>query len=80
MILEEIARRSILMQTCIKNSTLIEIELSACKQDILYWFKNYAWTDKNDSLYPKEYPTVIPFMPYPFQEECIVEVWDSIIK
>ena len=58
----------------------MEIELSACKQDILYWFKNYAWTDKNDSLYPKEYPTVIPFMPYPFQEECIVEVWDSIIK
>ena len=58
----------------------MEIELSACKQDILYWFKNYSWTDKNDSLYPKEYPTVIPFMPYPFQEECIVEVWDSIIK
>ena len=25
-------------------------------------------------------PAVLPFIPYPFQEEMITEIWDSIVK
>jgi hypothetical protein len=45
----------------------------------LYWFKHYAWTDRNTSLFNSDVAWVIPFTPFPFQEEAIREIWSSIM-
>ena len=62
------------------NPMLQAVEMETCRQDILYWFRNYVCTDKNTNLYWPEVPNVTPFIPYPFQEELILEVWSSIIS
>jgi len=61
-----------------KSVQLQKIEIEYCKRDILYFFKNYLYTDKNSNLFSSEDPSVIPFIPFEFQEELILEVWASI--
>jgi len=77
---EELLRRVELLDKAEKNRELQKVEVELCKRDIMHFFKNYLYTDKNSNLYWPEYPDVIPFIPYPYQEECIKEVWDSIEK
>ncbi len=62
------------------NKQLQAIEIETCKKDILYFFKNYLYTDKNSSIYTWDEPNCLPFVPYEFQEEYITEVWDSIMQ
>jgi hypothetical protein len=54
--------------------------MELCRRNPMHFFLNYLYTDKNSNLYWPEYPDVLPFIPYPYQEECIKEVWDSIEK
>ena len=60
------------------NPKLQRIEVEFCKRDILYFFKNYLYTDKNSNLFSSNDPSVIPFIPFEFQEELIQEIWSSI--
>ena len=76
-VLEE---RVLLLERASKNKQLQEIEMEMCRREPMHFFNNYLYTDKNSNLYWPEYPDVIPFIPYPYQEECIKEVWDSIEK
>ena len=79
--MEEIIRsRVLLLQKAKEKKELQSIEYELCRKDILYWFRNYLYTDKNTNLYPAHYPNILPFIPYEFQEELITEVWDSIIQ
>lgn len=55
------------------------VENELCRRDILYWFNNYAYTDKNNGLYWANFPDVLPFIPYPFQEDMITNIWNGII-
>ena len=75
-----LAERVEILEKAKNNKRLQDIEKEMCKRDILYYFRNYVYTDKNSSLYDETYPDVLPFIPYPYQEECIREVWDSIMK
>jgi len=77
---EELRKRLDLIVKAKDNPELQGIEIQTCKLDILYWFKNYAVTDKNNTLYGADMPDVLPFIPYEFQEEMILEIWDSICK
>lgn len=77
--LAEIQKRVTLLAKAKDNLQLQSIEMELCRRDILYWFRNYVYTDKNNSLYPAEYPDVLPFLPYEFQEEMVTEIWDSIL-
>ena len=76
----ELARRVKLLEVAQNNKELQKIEIEMCTRDIMHFFNNYLYTDKNSSLYGEEYPDMIPFLPYPYQEECIQEVRDSIQK
>lgn len=58
------------------NLQLVEIEL--CKKDILHFFRNRLYTDKNSTLFDDTYPNILPFIPFEFQEELITEIRDSI--
>lgn len=61
------------------NPRLQAIEIELCKKDILHFFRNHLYTDKNSNLFTSDEPQVIPFIPFPFQEEAITEIWNSII-
>lgn len=77
--MEEIIRSRVdLLQKAQEKKELQSIEYELCRKDILYRFKNYLYTDKNTNLYPAHYPSILPFIPYEFQEELITEVWESI--
>ena len=77
---EILQNRIHLLDKARENPELQQLEIELCKRDILYRFKNYTYTDKNTSLYWPEFSSVLPFIPYPFQEEMITEIWDSIVK
>lgn len=77
---EELERRVLLLEKASKSKELQELEIEMCRRNPMHFFNNYLYTDKNSNLYWPEYPDVIPFIPYPYQEECIKEVWDSIEK
>jgi len=77
---EEILKRVTLLAKAKTSPELQAVEIESCRRDILYWFKNYAYTDRNSNLYSDDMPNVLPFIPYPFQEECITEVWKSIVE
>ena len=61
-----------------ENTQLQSIEKELCKRDVLYFFNNYLYTDKNTNLYTWDEPNIIPFIPYEFQIELITEVRNSI--
>jgi len=77
---EELEKRVLLLQKAKENKQLREVEMELCRRNPMHFFLNYLYTDKNSNLYWPEYPDVLPFIPYPYQEECIKEVWDSIEK
>lgn len=62
-----------------KNLQLQNIEIELCKRDILHFFRNHLYTDTNTNLYHDQ-PSVIPFIPYQFQEELVTEIWSSIVN
>jgi hypothetical protein len=77
--MEEIIRSRVqLLQQAKEKPELQSIEYELCRKDILYFFRNYLYTDKNTNLYPASYPAILPMIPYEFQEELVTEVWESI--
>ena len=53
--------------------------MEMCKRDIIFWFNNFLYTDKNDSLFTDQtLPPVIPMLPFEFQKEFILDLWDCI--
>lgn len=77
--MEEVIRSRVeFLQKAANNADLQAVEIELCKRDIMHFFKNYTYTDKNTNLYSDEYPNILPFIPYPFQEELIQELRSSI--
>ena len=75
----ETEKRVSLLVKANKNPKLQGVEMEMCKRDILYWCREYVYTDKNSSPFFDEV-NIIPMIPFPFQEELIIEVWKSIIE
>lgn len=64
---DEAERRLKLIKT-LDSPAAREAELDRCRQDTLYWIKNWAWTvdPRSDSPLP-----TVPFKPFQFQEDTI---------
>lgn len=73
-------KRIAILNKCKDSTTLQAIENELCKRDIMYRFNNYCYTDKNTNLYSIDEPNVLPFIPYAYQEEAILEIWSSIMN
>ena len=77
---EIIEQRTNLIVKAKDNPILQKIEVEMCFKDILYFFKNYLYTEKNSTFFGDEHSELIPFVPFDFQEEYILEVWESIME
>lgn len=76
---EETEKRITLLKKAKDNPKLQSIEIELCKRNILYWCREYVYTDRNSALFTDN-ASVIPMIPFPFQEELITEIWASIIE
>ena len=74
----QIQERLLLLNACKDNKDLQIIEMEQCKRDPIYFFNTYLYTEKNATFYSNETPVEVPFILFPFQEEYVTEVWDSI--
>lgn len=80
LIKENLLERVQILSKSKNNSMLQGIEIELCTRDILYFFKYYLYTDRNDTFFWWEQDQAIPFIPFEFQEEAILEIWESIIE
>lgn len=76
---ENLAERLNILTKAKNNIVLQWIEIEICKRDILYFFRYYLYTDKNDTFFNWQFQE-IPFIPFWFQEEFITEIWESITE
>ena len=49
--IEELQKRLKILEKAKDNPKLQALENELCTRDILYWFRNYVYTDKNSNLY-----------------------------
>jgi len=77
---EILLERAKILEKALNNADLQVIEMELCRKNILHFFKHYVYTDKNSSMFDDEYPNMLPFIPFAFQEELITEVWASIME
>ncbi len=75
----ETIRRAKLLQEAKDSDDVKSFLYQKCKDDILFRFRNFTYTDKNDRMFSYDDPAIIPFIPFPFQEEAIIEIWESIM-
>jgi len=77
---EVLAKRIKILETAETTPFLRDIELEACRRDVLYFFDNYLYTDRNTNLFTGDEASKIPFIPFDFQRELITEIRKSIIS
>ena len=75
---EILIARHKLLQKAKSNPKLQQAIIALCKKDIMYFFDNFLYTDKNKNLFSSTDPSVIPFVPFEFQREFILETRKSI--
>lgn len=78
--IETIQQRIRLLARASQNADLRHIEIALCRADIMHFFNNYLYTDRNDSLFGQDVPRVMPFIPMDFQKELIIEIRNSIVN
>ena len=76
---QEMSKRCKLIEEANKSVELQNDLFEMCKRDILFRFRNFAYTDKNTRMFSEEDPSILPFIPFPFQEEAIAEIRSSIM-
>jgi hypothetical protein len=48
---ENLRERVLLLSRARNNKSLQNIEIELCRRDIIYFFKMYLYTDKNDTFF-----------------------------
>ena len=48
LLLSEIGRRATMLQKCNEDKKLQLCLIEQCKEDVLFYFRNFAWTKKNE--------------------------------
>ncbi len=72
-----IETRGLLLAACKdpKNQALAK---EKCRRDILFWFENFAFTDRNSGFFSDNIPYEVPFILFDFQKDFVLDVWDAI--
>ncbi len=77
---QEMGKRCKLIEEANKSPDLQADLMEMCKRDILFRFRNFAYTDKNTRMFGSDDPSILPFIPFPFQEDAVMEIWSSIMN
>ncbi len=72
--------RILILDNCKDNPDLQLLEKETCKRNIIYFFNTYLMIEKNATFYDAGTPSEVPFILFPFQEEYVTEVWESIFE
>lgn len=75
---KNLVERAKLLNRAFKDVAFQSILLAKCKQDILFWFQYFAFTQniKGFSTLPGE---AIPFLLFAFQVEFVLGMWENIM-
>ena len=76
---QEMGKRCKLIEEANRSPDLQADLMEMCKRDILFRFRNFAYTDKNTRMFGSDDPSILPFIPFPFQEDAVMEIWSSIM-
>lgn len=74
---ENIKQRAKLLVAC-EDAEFQATTIAKCKRDILFWFENFAFTDRNAGFFPSDMPPEVPFILFPYQKDFVSDVWDAI--
>ena len=75
---QEIERRIELRRKLAIDPIRQEACRELCRRDLLYWFDNFAFTDRNSTFFSADLPSKVPMILFPYQREYILDVWDAI--
>lgn len=75
---DNLRERSILITKAKDNLDLQRLIVKKCEDDPIYFFEYFLYTDKNNDFFDEYSPQSIPFLPFEFQKEFIVDVIDCI--
>jgi hypothetical protein len=70
-----LAQRARLLAQARTSPELQWLLLAQCQRDILFWFRYFCWT-----FDPRQPQPHLPFIPYPFQEEVLLEIQSTITE
>lgn len=70
--------RSNVMRRVIKDPKCVEFYKEACANDPLFFLNGFGWTYNPKRLVHGKVRAKVPFILYPFQEEAILDLFDSI--
>lgn len=68
-----LARRLTLYEAAKDNPELQALLLAWCRRDVRFWFRHFCWT-----FDPRLEQPHLPFVPYPFQENALVDLVAAI--
>lgn len=77
---ENLEARAKLLLNCKNNTKNQELVKEKCRRDILFFFENFLYTDKNSAFFWADIPYNVPFVLFDFQKEFVLDLWDSILE
>lgn len=67
-----------LLDSCEKEQETRVAVMRMCKEDPVFFFKYFAYTDRNPSMIPQEFGNSVPFVLFPYQVDFLEDAWDAI--
>ncbi len=77
-LIENLRERAEILMKSEKDTILQSYLKKKCEDDIVFFFRYFLYTMKNDVFFSKSMPRDIPFVPFEYQEKLIRKIWDDI--
>lgn len=79
-LLDNLEKRANLLKNSVWDARLRECLKLECKNDPKFFFENFLYTVKNDTMFSDRLPYAIPFIPFDYQAEMIDLIWYAIVN
>ena len=77
---ESIDKRARMMFKCMEedeDGKFKKLLISMCRDNIVFFFVNFVYTDRSRHI-PAKFGNAIPFLPFQYQEDFLLDAWDCI--
>ncbi len=75
---DNLITRANLLKNSVTDARLKACIIQQCKDDPKFFFNNFLYTVRNDSMFSDELPYAIPFQLFDYQEEMVDLIWYAI--